>query len=62
MKKTSHKAKATTAKKADEKAVRCPFCQSTETELYSLFGSMLSTSQYYCKNCRVVFEQIKWER
>lgn len=62
MKKTGDKAKATTVKKAEEKAVRCPFCQSTETELYSLFGSMLSTSQYYCVNCRVVFEQIKWER
>jgi transposase-like protein len=37
----------------------CPFCHSTNTELYSLFGSMLSTSQYYCQNCRTVFEYIK---
>ncbi|MBI3659402.1 hypothetical protein HY230_02875 [Candidatus Acetothermia bacterium] len=44
-----------------QKQAKCPFCQSTNTELYSLFGSTLSTSQYYCKNCRTVFEQIKWE-
>ncbi len=42
--------------------VRCPFCGSSDTELYSLFGSQLSTSQYYCKSCRVAFEAIKWER
>lgn len=62
VKKASKKPKGSKSQKSDEKIVRCPFCQSTETELYSLFGSMLSTSQYYCVNCRVVFEQIKWER
>lgn len=41
--------------------VRCPFCGSQETELYSLFGSQLSTSQFYCRNCRVAFEALKWE-
>ena len=41
--------------------VRCPFCGSQETELYSLFGSQLSTSQYYCRRCRVAFEALKWE-
>lgn len=41
--------------------VRCPFCLQYDTELYSLFGQWLSTSQYYCKNCRTVFEWIKWE-
>jgi transposase-like protein len=40
---------------------QCPFCRSRDTELYALFGSLLSTSQYYCKGCRTVFEWIKWE-
>ena len=41
--------------------VRCPFCGCYDTELYSLFGSQLSTSQYYCRRCRVAFEALKWE-
>lgn len=46
---------------ADEaRKVCCPFCKGFETELYSLFGSQLSTSQYYCRHCRVAFEAIKW--
>jgi len=40
---------------------QCPFCGSRDTELYALFGSLLSTSQHYCKRCRTVFERIKWE-
>jgi hypothetical protein len=42
------------------KDICCPFCSSSDTELYSLFGSQLSTSQYYCNSCRVAFEAIKW--
>ncbi len=49
-------------KEPAKKRVVCPFCGSTQTELYSLFGSMLSTSQYYCRSCRVAFEAIKWQR
>jgi len=41
--------------------VACPFCSGEETELYALFGSQLSTSQYYCRACRVAFEHFKWE-
>ncbi|MCS7275337.1 MAG: hypothetical protein NZ610_08095 [Candidatus Bipolaricaulota bacterium] len=41
--------------------VQCPFCLGYETELYALFGQWLSTSQYYCRSCRTVFEWIKWE-
>lgn len=42
--------------------VACPFCDAEDTELYALFGSQLSTSQYYCRNCRVAFEHFKWDR
>ncbi len=39
--------------------VSCPFCGSTEVELFSLFGSQLLTSEYYCRNCHTIFEQVK---
>lgn len=41
--------------------VRCPFCDSTDTELVAPFGSALSLSQHYCRRCRSVFERIKWD-
>jgi hypothetical protein len=39
--------------------VFCPFCRSTDTELFSSFGSQLSTAQYYCRACHTPFEHIK---
>lgn len=46
---------------ADARAatVACPFCRSTDTELLSLFGSQLSTTQYYCRACHTPFEYMK---
>ena len=41
-------------------AIACPFCGSEESEQYSVFGSSLSVSQYYCRGCRTVFEAFKW--
>ncbi len=47
----------------DEEATReevaCPYCSSTDTEFFSLFGQQLLTVQYYCKTCRTPFEYIK---
>ena len=40
-------------------AVPCPFCEESETEQFSAFGSALSVSQYYCRTCRTVFEWMK---
>ena len=40
-------------------AVQCPFCDGTETEQFSAFGSALSVSQYYCRTCRTVFKWMK---
>lgn len=48
------------ALKAEAPPARCPFCGGQDTELYALFGSQLSTSQYYCRACRTAFEQMKW--
>lgn len=46
--------------KSDAKRdVSCPYCRSTNTEFFSLFGQQLLTEQYYCKNCHTPFEYIK---
>ena len=42
------------------RAVECPFCDGSETEQFSAFGSAVSVSQYYCRDCRTVFEWMKW--
>ena len=41
--------------------VACPYCNSTDNELFSLFGQTLLGSQYYCHNCRTVFEAVRWD-
>ncbi|GAA5534140.1 hypothetical protein [Deinococcus aluminii] len=43
------------------KQVACVFCHSTDTEEFSLYGQTLMGSQYYCNNCRSVFEVIRYE-
>ena len=37
----------------------CPFCESTDTELVSLFGSQLLVSQYRCRACKTYFEAVR---
>jgi transposase-like protein len=41
--------------------VRCPFCESTNTRKESDFGTTLAYAQFYCNECRTVFEWLKWE-
>ena len=43
----------------DLKATSCPYCDSTETELESIFGQTLCRSIHYCKTCRQSFEHFK---
>jgi hypothetical protein len=38
----------------------CPFCDGTETELHSPFGSALSVATYWCRRCHTAFEWVKW--
>jgi hypothetical protein len=52
-------ARAREAPAANERAVACPFCRSTEVELLSLFGSQLSTDQWYCRACHTPFERFR---
>lgn len=44
---------------AESKAVICPYCGSSDTELFALFGQQLLTVQYYCHACHTPFEHIK---
>ncbi|MDG5817646.1 hypothetical protein [Natronococcus sp. A-GB7] len=46
---------------ASEPQVSCPFCESTDTERESAFGSEISKTQYYCNDCNTVFERIKYD-
>ncbi|HZS75270.1 MAG TPA: hypothetical protein VFA41_01545 [Ktedonobacteraceae bacterium] len=39
--------------------VQCPYCGSTQTEFFSLFGQQLLTVQYYCTACHTPFECVK---
>lgn len=38
----------------------CPFCDGSDTELLSAFGSHASVSTYWCRRCRSPFEIFKW--
>ena len=42
-----------------DSSIRCPHCDSEDTELFSLFGQQLLTVQYYCNACRTPFERVK---
>lgn len=41
--------------------VQCVFCESAEVELFSLYGQTLLGSQYYCRNCKSIFEAIRFD-
>lgn len=41
-------------------APSCPFCDGSETELHSPFGTALSVATYWCRRCRTAFEWVKW--
>ena len=41
------------------RSVECPFCGGTNTHLETPFGSVLSVAQYYCRDCRTIFEWVK---
>jgi len=45
----------------DDSHVRCPFCESTNTRKESDFGTTLAYAQFYCSDCRTMFEWLKWE-
>lgn len=45
--------------KGSSRVIPCPYCDSTNTELQSEFGSTACKSQYYCHDCQEPFEHFK---
>lgn len=45
--------------KGSSKIIPCPYCDSTNTELQSEFGSTACKAQYYCHDCDEPFEHFK---
>lgn len=45
--------------KNSQKIVSCPYCDSTDTELQSEFGSTACKAQYFCNECNQPFEHFK---
>jgi formate dehydrogenase maturation protein FdhE len=43
----------------DEKAF-CSFCDSTNVKLVAPFGTAQLVRQYFCNDCKTVFEYVKW--
>ena len=39
----------------------CPFCEGSETELHSPFGTALTVATYWCRKCRTAFDWVKWD-
>lgn len=48
-----------TSLKGSQKIVPCPYCDSTDTELQSEFGSTACKSLYFCHGCHQPFEHFK---
>lgn len=42
--------------------VVCPFCHSTDTERFALFGSRLSADHYTCNSCHTAFERMRYTK
>lgn len=45
----------------EQMQVHCSFCDATDVEIYSSFGTAQLVRQYYCHRCHSVFEFIRWQ-
>jgi hypothetical protein len=43
------------------KKPHCSFCDSTNVQMMSRFGTAQLVRQYYCISCRSVFEFVRWQ-
>jgi hypothetical protein len=41
---------------------RCCFCNSLKVRMIAPFGTAQLVRQYYCEDCKSVFEQVKWDK
>ena len=44
-----------------KRPITCPYCNSTDTELFSLYGNSLLSSQYVCRACHTVFDVVRFD-
>lgn len=46
---------------ANKEHPHCSFCGSDNVQRIAVFGTAQLVRQYYCNNCRSVFEYIRWQ-
>ncbi|MDA3129013.1 hypothetical protein ACFPTR_07290 [Aliibacillus thermotolerans] len=44
----------------DKDKIICSFCDSDHVSLYSPYGTAQLVRQFYCHDCKSVFEFIRW--
>ena len=44
-----------------DNTVKCPWCESTDTEVVSPFGGTVSEISMKCDDCKSTFGWMKWE-
>ncbi|WP_453991202.1 PaaD-like zinc ribbon domain-containing protein [Bacillus nitroreducens] len=47
---------------ANHETVQCSFCSSENVKRISSFGTAQLVRQYYCNDCKSVFEYIRWQK
>lgn len=56
---TKQKLKAAGIAPPQKGAIQCPYCDASDTEVRSQFGSTPCKSLHYCRHCRQPFEHFK---
>ena len=51
---------ATSRADPDFAGISCPFCESADSRVVSVFGGNAGESLMYCEPCRSYFHWIKW--
>jgi DNA-directed RNA polymerase subunit RPC12/RpoP len=49
------------AKASEKRPITCPYCDSTDADFFSLYGSTLLSSQYVCRTCHSVFDVVRFD-
>ncbi|MGN7298066.1 PaaD-like zinc ribbon domain-containing protein [Ferdinandcohnia sp. SAFN-114] len=47
---------------AKKENAQCSFCSSEDVKKISSFGTAQLVRQYYCNECKSVFEYIRWQK
>jgi len=43
-----------------DSSVKCSYCASENVDKIAAFGTAQLVNQYYCNECKTVFEYIRW--